>query len=302
MGMRIRLEQIRQASRIHGGFFPMLAIAAGVKLARLPIPSERLRLKVFRSIYGGKYPALDEGALGKPLSEFRSLNELFARGSGRIAGAAELRPEELVSPCESCVQEVGRLHEGTLLTAKGIPYTLPSLLPGIDCGAYRDGHFAILFLSPRDCHRVYTPQAGRLTAVTHVPGYRLLVHPSYQRAEFPVFTLNERVILEYETETERCLVVMVAGWGVGHITHPFPLEMRKRRRAVTRQVLNVPREFESGEWLATFELGSTVIVIAEPRGERRELVRVGETVAIGQRLFSDGECGESETAAGGTPS
>lgn len=284
--MKIRWEQMCQASRIHGGFLPMMAIAAGLKLARLPIPPG-LRLKVFRGVYGGKYPALDEETLEKPLEEFRSLNELFVRGSRVTGSRAAVRPGELVSPCESCVQDIGRLREGLLLTAKGIPYTLDSLLPGIDHRAYADGHFAILFLSPHDCHRVYTPQAGRLTAVTHVPGYRLLVHPPYQRAEYPVFTLNERVILEYETETERCLVVMVAGWGVGNITHPFPLEMRKRRHAVTRHDLATPRAFDASAWMATFELGSTVIVIAEPRRDRSSPLCPGDAVAIGQPLFAD---------------
>jgi phosphatidylserine decarboxylase len=284
--MKIRLEQIRQASRIHGGFLPMLAIAAGLRLARMPIPSQRLRLKLFRSIYGKKYPALDEAALEKPLAEFRSLNELFSRGH-RETGIAALPAATFASPCESHVQEIGRLNEGTLLTAKGITYTLSSLLPGINASRWTDGHFAILFLSPRDCHRVYTPQAGRLVSVTHVPGYRLLVHPPFQRAEYPVFTLNERVILEYETETERCLVVMVAGWGVGNITHPFPLPLRRQRRDVTRHLLEQPRSFAAGEWLATFELGSTVILIVEPRRGRRALLQPGDPVAIGQPVFAD---------------
>jgi phosphatidylserine decarboxylase len=111
------------------------------------------------------------------------------------------------------------------------------------------------------------------------------VHPPFQRPEFPVFTLNERVIMEYETEGGRCILVMVAGWGVGHITHPFPLPLRRRRGRVSHHRLAPPRTFRAGEWLATFELGSTVILIIEPRPGRRALPGVGSSVRIGSPVF-----------------
>jgi hypothetical protein len=74
---------------------------------------------------------------------------------------------------------------------------------------------------------------------------------------------------------------------VGNITHPFPLGLRKRRRKVERHVLRVPREFRAHDWLATFELGSTVIVLAEPRSGRRFLPDAGAPVHIGQPLFEE---------------
>jgi phosphatidylserine decarboxylase len=68
-----------------------------------------------------------------------------------------------------------------------------------------------------------------------------LVHPPFQRKEFPVFSLNERVILDLETPLGRCVLVMVAGWGVGNITHPFPTRLRPRRGRITREQLAEPR-------------------------------------------------------------
>ena len=91
---------------------------------------------------------------------------------------------------------------------------------------YEGGRFAIIFLSPIDCHRVFSPQDGCLEEVVHVPGARLLVHPPFQRAEYPVYTLNERVILRLSAESGSCVVVMVAGWGVGNITLPFAPSFR----------------------------------------------------------------------------
>jgi phosphatidylserine decarboxylase len=42
---------------------------------------------------------------------------------------------------------------------------------------------------------VFSPHDAHVEEVIHVPGLRLLVHPPYQKKEYPVFSLNERVIL-----------------------------------------------------------------------------------------------------------
>ena len=281
-----RIEQFRQARRIHGGTFNLCAASLGVKLSRIPIPSRWLRERVYRTVYGKKYKSLNEGELDRPLAEFRSLNDLFTRGLRPECRPISTRDADLVCPCDSTIQDVGRLGRNTLLTAKGIEYSLESLLPGVDSERFRNGAFAIFFLSPADCHRVFAPGAGAIRAVSHVPGRRLLVHPPYQRQEFPVFTLNERVIVELSTNIGECVLVMVAGWGVGNITHPFDVPLRLRRRRVTRHAFASPRRVEPGEWIATFELGSTVILITEPNDAIVPAIARDEQVAYGQPGFS----------------
>ncbi len=282
----IRLEQFRQARRIHGGTLSMLGAALGVRLARTPIPTKTLRRKVYGMLYGSKYAALDESELEKPLDEFRSINELFTRGV-----KSHLRPipqdEDLVlSPVDGTVQEIGTLINDSVMTIKGLRYTLDSLCPKTDTAPYRDGQFAILFLSPRDCHRVFSPAAGCIERMVHVPGHRLLVHPTFQKREFPVFTLNERLIIQLNTTLGRFLLIMVAGWGVGHISHPFRSSHRISPRRVTVTELNPPHRFDRVEWLATFELGSTVILITEKDKTLQSITRRDDRVQFGQPLFT----------------
>lgn len=282
--MKVRLEQMRQAKRIHGGLVNMWGASMGVRLSRCPIPSRRLRRKIFGTIYGGKYPAIEEAELEKPLDEFRSLNELFTRGvPTALRPQSETASSEFISPCDSTVQDVGTLNDETLLTVKNIEYKISSLAPQTDIAAFNNGNFAILFLSPRDCHRVFSPQSGTLDAITHVPGYRLLVHPPFQRAEYPVFTLNERLVMELTTPLGRCLVIMVAGWGVGHITHPFETGLKPKGREATRVEL-ANKTVQSGDWLATFELGSTVVLITEPNGLKSR-VSADDVLQYGQSVF-----------------
>jgi phosphatidylserine decarboxylase len=283
--MGVGFEQFRQSLRIHGGLAGLLTAVAGVHLSRMPIPGPHLRKKVYSIVYGKKYGALRDEELEKPLTSFRSLNELFARGV-----RDELRPVSqesgvLLSPVDGMVQDTGLITDSTVLTVKQIPYKIQSICPETDTQSFNQGQFAILFLSPRDCHRVYAPADCRLLRAVHVPGYRLPVHPPFQRAEYPVFTLNERLILELQTEWGRVLLIMVAGWGVGCMTHPFPLPLKHSRRSVTGCELSPPKAFVRGEWLATFELGSTVILMTENGRALRCLLPLNGTTRLRQPLF-----------------
>lgn len=282
---QIWLEQIRQASRIHGGFAGLLTASLAVRLARVPIPTASLRRKVFSMLYGTKYAALDESELEKPLEEFRSVNELFARGVRPDQRPVSDDPDVLVSPVDGTVQDHGVLQNDTVLTIKGLRYTLDSLCPQIETQPFRDGRFAILFLSPRDCHRVFSPAEGVLERLVHVPGHRLLVHPTHQVPEFPVFALNERLVMQMATPFGKCLVIMVAGWGVGHITHPFRISRRFSARNVSVTELDPPRSFDRGEWMATFELGSTVILITEKDQMTTSFINTDDPLRFGQPLF-----------------
>ncbi|HEY7423848.1 MAG TPA: archaetidylserine decarboxylase [Gemmataceae bacterium] len=288
LSLRTKLEEILQARRIHGGVLNLWVASLGVRLSRVPIPSRHLRLLVFKTLYGKKYPALDEGELEQPLWSFRSLNALFTRGVRPECRPISAAVNQFLCPCDSRVQDMGQLERDRLLTVKGTEYTLNSLLPGLDGGKFEGGHFAILFLSPSDCHRVFSPQEALLEEVIHVPGRRLLVHPPYQKKEYPVFSLNERVILNFSTPLGRCVLVMVAGWGVGHITLLFDRGFRRHRRRITRRTYDDPIAFNKGEWLATFELGSTVILLTEPAEQSIAQVSREDKVKYGQPLFSFG--------------
>jgi phosphatidylserine decarboxylase len=281
---RTKLEQFRQASNIHGGVVKLFVAALGVKLARVKIPSRRLRLLVYRAVYGKKYSGLAENECDKPLWAYPSLNALFTRGV-----RPEFRPiarvqDQYLCPCDGTVQEVGKFSNDRLITVKGVEYTLDSLLPQLDTSTYCNGPFAVFFLAPGDCHRIFSPQDGQIEEVIHVPGYRLLVHPPYQKKEYPVFALNERLILRLSTPRGACVLVLVAGWGVGNITMPLA-RFRRRRQKITRTPLG-PIRVSKGEWLATFELGSTAILITEPAAQVTTHVTRDQKVKYGQPAFS----------------
>ena len=145
---------------------------------------------------------------------------MFTRGLKPASRPIPVDTPELLSPCDGTVQDAGRLNRDRLMTVKGVEYSLESLLPQVDTRPYENGQFAIIFLSPIDCHRVFSPSDGRLTEIIHVPGAPLARPSAVSAPEYPVYTLNERVIIQFSTESGPCALVMVAGWGVGNITFP----------------------------------------------------------------------------------
>ena len=284
--IKIRLEQFRQAKRIHGGLWNLFLATLGVKLARLRLPTRRLRLALYRKIFGKKYPpGLDENEAERPLWDYPSLNALFTRGIKPEFRPVPTGTPEFLAPCDGTVQEIGRIDRDRILTLKGISYTLGSLLPHTDVRPFENGHFAIVFLSPIDCHRIFSPQDGHLEEAIHVPGYRLLVHPPFQRAEYPTYTLNERMILRFSTTLGPCLLVMVAGWGVGNITLPHAPSFRPRSRVAARKSWTPPLAVTRGQWVATIELGSTAVLITPPAASVSALVSTNDKVKYGQPVL-----------------
>jgi phosphatidylserine decarboxylase len=283
----VKLEQFRQARRIHGGLLQLSVAALGIRLSRLPIPTRRLRMSLYRTVFNKKYPpGLDETEAEKPLWDYPSLNAVFTRGLKPTCRPIPTGTPQFLCPCDGTVQEVGRVEQGKILTVKGIAYTLDSLLPRTDTRPFQGGHFAIIFLSPLDCHRVFSPQDGLLEQAVHVPGFRLLVHPPYQRAEFPVYTLNERMILQLSTPLGPCLLVMVAGWGVGNITLPLSPRFWPRAGGTVQKTFTPPPAVKRGDWIATFELGSTVLLLAPAAVDVVPLVSPNDKVKYGQPVFT----------------
>lgn len=283
----IRREQFQQARHLHGGLWPMMIASLGIRLARLPIPSARLRTALFRRVFGKKYPpGINEQEADRPLGAYRSLNALFTRGIRPEFRPIPATTSQFLCPCDGTIQDLGRLESNTLLTLKGISYTLNSLLPRVETSVFENGHYAIIFLSPIDCHRVFSPQDGSLEEAIHVPGYRLPVHPPCHRPEFPTYTLNERMILRFTTSLGPCLVVMIAGWGVGNITLPTAPNFRPHRGEITGSAWPASLPCERGKWIATFELGSTAVLITPPSPSLVPLVAQNEKVKYGQPLFA----------------
>src|SRR5262245_26999130 len=107
----LRREETRMARRIHGGLVNFWVALLGIKLSRVPIPGKRLRLAVYRSVFGKKYPpGLNEEEAELPLEGYPSLNAVFTRGIRPECRPIPLGTPQFLSPCDGTVQDVGRVQ------------------------------------------------------------------------------------------------------------------------------------------------------------------------------------------------
>jgi phosphatidylserine decarboxylase len=194
---------------------------------------------------------------------YRSFDEFFTR---------ELRPGrrticdnemEVVSPADGTIEAAGPVDADGTLWVKRHPYRVADLVGNqTEARRYQRGQFAVVYLSPRDYHRVHAPVAGNVVCVRSMPGDFFPVNVIGKRHVPGLFGKNRRVSIVIDTHRlGQVTVVMVGAMIVGRITvnavpgHDVPHG--------THQI-DPPLPVSKGEQIGVFHLGSTAVVFAEP--------------------------------------
>jgi phosphatidylserine decarboxylase len=241
---------------------------------KLPRPIQVSLLRSYARAYG-----LDCTEAEHPIEHYPSLHAFFTR---RLAPGARTIPTDenaIVAPSDGAVCEAGLATAGKLLEAKGSAFSLQALLAD-DALAARlvDGPYLVIYLSPRDYHRVHFPASGKVVAWSHIPGKLFPVGSRSVKRECGLFAKNERFVTVVDSPLGRYAVVMVAAVGVGHVTASYDPEVATHgggfaNGSVRRKTFAPPLAIERGQELGIFNLGSTTITIFEPgRVELSELV------------------------------
>lgn len=222
---------------------------------------------------------------------FRSVHECFVRELKPGARVVDADPGVVASPCDAIVGAHGRVEDGLVLQAKGMPYRLEELLLDPELAAtHRGGHFLTLRLKSSFYHRFHAPCDARISRVRYISGDTWNVHPiALERIE-RLFCRNERAVLDLELENprQRLTLVPVAAILVASIQlHclPGPLDLRSRGANDFRCDERVSRGAELG-W---FQHGSTIVVLASGCFRFAPAVRPGRRVRMGEALF-EGLC------------
>lgn len=236
-------------------------------------PSRWLR-DAFVAAYG-----VDLGEAEHGLDAYPTLEDLFTRRLKGGARPVDDAPDAIVSPVDGRVAAVGRSVGGTTLeVAPGRPLSVPALL-GRDVG---DCDVAVLYLSPRDYHRVHVPREGTATAWTYTPGTLWPVFPAAVRRVPDLFARNERAAVSFDLGGGAALeVVLVGAFGVGRITLAVCDLETNAGGAAARGTLSVP--LRRADELGVFHLGSTVILVA-PAGQLEWTCTPGEVVRVGRPI------------------
>ena len=221
-----------------------------------------------------------------PPGGFRTFDEFFTRalvpGARPVAGG----DRTLVSPADGKVEAAGPVDSRASIRVKGREYSVDELL-GEDGSRFEGGRFAIVYLSPRDYHRVHAPARGVVHTVRHVGGTLLPVNSFGLEAYPNLFARNERVVVFTRGDEGEVVTILVGAIGVGRISVSFdPSVMTNVGRGPT--TVRYPAEsgptVERGDELGMFHLGSTAIVITAPEVGAELSVAPGQVVRMGCEL------------------
>lgn len=258
------------------------------RATRANLPPRLLRPVL--DLYGRAY-SVDLSEAVVPDAGFASFNDFFTRRLREGIRPVDPDPASVVSPADGRLDDLGPITEGSTFTVKGQRYDAAALL-GDDAEArgFVGGEFFIVYLSPRDYHRVHAPVAGRVARVRHIPGTLYPVNDFGVREVPGLLARNERVVVYLDSDIGRVAVVLVGAFVVGRIDLYFPAPPRPAHGGAVA-LRDYPPEgapsLARGAELGAFLLGSTVVVLLPPAARGRWAaasdtrpgpVRMGEAV------------------------
>ncbi len=237
----------------------------------------------------GRYGVNMAEAANPDPAAYATFNDFFTRALK--PGARPLAPAAWVCPVDGAISQLGALDGERLLQAKGHGYTATALLGGdaAAAAAFHGGHFATLYLSPKDYHRIHMPAAGTLRRMIHVPGELFSVNPATARGVPGLFARNERVVCLFDGERGPFAMVLVGATIVGSmatvwhgvVNPPRPGRVREWHYGGASEV-----RLQQGDEMGRFLLGSTVVMLLPPGPLRFNpawqpggAIRMGEAMA-----------------------
>jgi phosphatidylserine decarboxylase len=226
------------------------------------------------------------------IESYPTFNEFFTRPLR--AGLRPIADADFVCPVDAAISQFGPIEHDQIFQAKGHSYSTRALVGGDQQLAHQfdHGHFATLYLAPKDYHRIHMPCEGRLTRMIYVPGDLFSVNPLTARHVPSLFARNERVVCVFDTAHGPFVNVLVGATIVGSVA------------TVWQGVVNPPRTRDIREWryedknivlakgaeMGRFLLGSTVVMLFPknvvtfvPDWAPSKAVRLGEAMAAANR-------------------
>jgi len=255
---------------------------------RVPRPLLRRIL----GLYARKY-RVDMSESELTIEEFETFNEFFTRKLREGMRPIDQTPFSVASPADGRLDDAGPIDENQIFSVKGQPYDAGELLGSPEeARGFAGGYYAIVYLSPRDYHRVHAPIEGRVEAIRHIPGTLFPVNELGVTYVPNLFARNERVVINLGSSIfGRVSVVMVGAMIVGRITTTLAGPPRPPLGGpMTEQVFSHNRQplVTKGQDLGAFQLGSTVVLLFSPPKDQHtfhfERSKLGSAVRLGEAL------------------
>ena len=227
-------------------------------------------------------------AANPDVTSYTSFNDFFTRALK--AGARPLARADWVCPVDGAISQLGAIQKDQIFQAKGHTYSTTALVGGDAALAaqFENGHFATIYLSPRDYHRIHMPCDGTLARMIYVPGDLFSVNPTTARGVPGLFARNERVVCVFDTPQGQLVLTLVGATIVGSMATAWHGVVNPPRPGTLWEKTYAPGEvsLKKGAEMGRFLLGSTVVMLFpqgplqfNPQWQPTVGVRMGEVMA-----------------------
>jgi len=235
-----------------------------------------------------KYKVDMSEAANPDIESYATFNDFFTRPLRE--GIRPISNVPFVCPVDAAISQYGPIEHDQIFQAKGHSYSTRALVGGDQQLAHQfdHGHFATLYLAPKDYHRIHMPCDGRLRRMIYVPGDLFSVNPLTARHVPSLFARNERVVCVFDTKFGPFVNVLVGATIVGSVATVWHGTVNPPRTRDIREWRYDDQDIrlKKGEEMGRFLLGSTVVmlfpknvVVFHPDWAPTRPVRLGEAMA-----------------------
>jgi phosphatidylserine decarboxylase len=267
----------------------LLITSLAGKLANKPLGSLTTR---FIAWFVNRYQVNMAEAENPDIASYKTFNIFFTRPLK--SDARPLAKTDFICPVDGAISQFGPIKQDQIFQAKGHEYTTTTLLAGNQklANQFSNGHFACLYLSPKDYHRIHMPCDGKLISMAYVPGDLFSVNPTTAENVPNLFARNERVVCEFESEQHGTFVMVLVGATivgsiatVWHDTQSKVINPPRSKQVRTWQYKEQNIILKQGEEMGRFLLGSTVVMLFEQnRIQFNNSWRPAKTIRLGEEM------------------
>lgn len=241
---------------------------------------------------------------------YRSIADFFTRS---LKDGARVIDEkcDLVSPSDGKVLHIGTVNKSLVEQVKGITYKIDSFLgpntwttPNdskedwfeneIKCNKTDDSvlYQCIIYLAPGDYHRFHSAAHWEPNLRRHFPGQLLSVNPKIAKWFPGLFCVNERVVYVGKWQHGFFSYTAVGATNVGSVqiyideklkTNQW-MGMKSINKAQYDDLTISNKNFEKGELIGQFNMGSTIVLLFEASKNFKFKVEPGQKVSVGEPL------------------
>ncbi len=214
----------------------------------------------------------------KKAADFVNFNDFFTR---ELSAGARTINGNITCPADGTVSAVGKIEHNQIFQAKKLTYSLEKLLASGNVASFSDGNFITIYLAPNNYHRVHFPTDASLQSSRYVPGKLFSVNPVTTNNVPDLFADNERLICDTTTHEGSVSIIMIGAMIVAGIKTPGRASPYPAAKFHS-ETFDIPRQYQKGDELGQFHLGSTVILLFKRHVDWQ--VQAADTVRFGDSL------------------